>query len=129
MREQQVSKEPACVQPFHPSQRYESPADRSVVSMTSEDTGLWGPNKLSRLYKESACMLHAPGALGACDQHALTPHCCTLTRGANAAGCLAGGPGNSRPLLDVAVPKYKIGQSLLWESTETAPAKGRGAAA
>ena len=53
----------AAQQSFHPTRRYEANAtDGSVWAMTSVDEGLNGAgNARLRLYKESACILHAPG--------------------------------------------------------------------
>ena len=54
-------------QGFHPSQRYmQNVTDRSVTAYSSSDVGLWGTFKRERLYKHTACMLHAPG-----EQHGL----------------------------------------------------------
>ena len=106
-----------CLQPFHPSQRYKATADRSVISMTSEDVGLWGNNRKKRLYKQSACMLHAPGEaeLFTQLQRIVVPGV-----GADHPAHAAGGAGNSKPLLDMVVPRYKAGQTLLFESTQPA---------
>ena len=81
-----IDSEGIIVQGFHPSARYEQDPDENVLVMTNSNADNWGVQLRQRVFKHTACILHAPG-----------------------------GPGNYQPMHDILWPRWKQRKNLLYD--------------